>query len=281
MVYQVGKMMLQKTQDVFCGKINDVIVCRDLANGGNDFYTVIVIYDRMTAKKLMQLFHADEMSKCSKFVADYIWKESYLMVFEYEKERPLKQFFVSEILTLNECEQMGLNLVLEILSGSIPYPVLYLQLKQRQIHISKEKKIYFGYRLDLEEFSENITQKECATLCARIIFDFMKERDAQKATSYQLLEKKLWKGSYQQFTELYKDLQMTAMPLEKEGVCKKIQKWWKSNSDKIFKLLMFICMILGMIAFLTIVSQMIFSDIPFLKLFYNPLKQIGTESLLQ
>lgn len=281
MVYQVGEMILQKTQDVFCGKINDVIICRDLANGRNDFYTVIVVRDRLIAKKLMQLFHVEEAQKGSDFVADFTWKECYIMVFKYEKERLLKQFFVSEILTLNECEQMGMNLVLEILSGGIPYPVLYLQLKQRQIHISKEKKVYFGYCLDLEEFSENTTEKDCATLCARIIFDFMKELDAQKATSYKLLEKKLWKGSYQRFTELYKDLQMTAGPLKKEGICKKIQKWWKGNRDRVFRWLMFICIALGAVAFLMVVSQMIFSDIPFLKLFYNPLKQIGTESLLQ
>ena len=30
-----------------------------------------------------------------------------------------------------------------------------------------------------------------------------------------------------------------------------------------------------------IVSQLIFSDVPFLRMFINPFKQIGTESLLQ
>ena len=34
MVYQVRDMVLQKTQEVFCGKVNDVIVCQDIAAGG-------------------------------------------------------------------------------------------------------------------------------------------------------------------------------------------------------------------------------------------------------
>ena len=281
MVYQVGDMLLQKTQDVFQGKVNDVIVCRDIADRGTVYYTVWVVRDRELARKLMKLFHEEAGQKRNKFVADYTWKDSYLLVFDYVRERPLQRFFTSEITNLQECEQMGLNLTVECLAGGIPYPILFLQLKQGQIHISKDRGIYLGYEIDLEEFSENIVEKDCATLCAKIIFQYIEEMKTARATSYKLLEKKLWKGGYYRFTDFYKDLKMASLPLKKEGILAGIQKFGRHNQDRIFRVVMVICILLGILALTMIVSQVFFSDVPFFRLFINPFKEIGTESLLQ
>lgn len=281
MVYQVGDMTLQKTQEVFRGKVNDVIICQDISSNGKVYYTVLVVYDKDIARKLMKLFHGNELQGRSRFVTDYTWKESYLMVFDYVRERPLDKFFASEIFNIQTCEQMGLNLTVECLAGGIPYPLLFLQLKQGQIHISKDRSIYLGYCVDLEEFSEKVTERDCATLCAKIVFKYIEEMKNGKTTSYKLLEKKLWKGGYQRFTDFYKDLKMASQPLKKEGIIARIQKWYRHNQDRIFRLVMVICVILGILALTMIVSQLIFSDVPFLRMFINPFKQIGTESLLQ
>lgn len=281
MVYRVGDMILQKTQEVFRGKVNDVIVCRDISDGDQLYYTVIIVHDREIAKQLMQFFHTNDSCGRNKFKTDFTWKESYVMVFEYVEERALDRFFSTEIFSMSECEQMGLKLITECLACEMPYPVLYLQLKQRQIHISKEKSLYLGLCIDLTELSEKITEKDCVTLCARIVLDYMEVIKSGDSISCKLLEKKLWKGGYQQFTDLYKDLRMASQPVKREGILEKSVKVLKQNRDKIFRVLMIVCMIVGIVAFTMIVSQMIFSDIPFLKLFMNPFKQIGTESLLQ
>lgn len=279
MIYQVGNMLLQKTQEVFRGKVNEVIVCQDIAVGDNTYYTVWIIYDRELAKKLIRMFHSGQ--KNPRFVADYTWKDSYLMVFDYVRERPLERFFTSEINSLSACEQMGLNLTVECLAGGIPYPVLFLQLKQGQIHISKDRSVYLGYGIDLEEFSDKITEKDCATLCAKIVFHYIEEMNTVKATSYKLLEKKLWKGGYLRFTDFYKDLKMASQPLKKDGILARFQRVYRHNQDRIFRLVMILCVLLGILAFTMIVSQVFFSDVPFFRLFINPFKEIGTESLLQ
>lgn len=281
MVYQIGNMTLQKTQEVFRGKVNDVIVCQDISDGGKVYYTVLIVHDRDIAKKLMSMFHVKAGQSRNKFVTDYTWKDSYLMVFDYVRERPLERFFASEISSLGACEQMGLNLTVECLASGIPYPILFLQLKQGQIHIARDRSIYLGYCIDLEVFSEKVTEKDCATLCAKIVFSYIEEMKSAKATSYKLLEKKLWKGGYQRFTDFYKDLKMASQPLKKEGIIAKIKKFYRHNQDRIFRLVMIICILLGIFAFAMIVSQLIFSDVPFLRMFINPFKQIGTESLLQ
>lgn len=281
MIYQVGDMLLQKTQDVFQGKVNDVIVCRDIADSGMVYYTVWVVRDRELARKLMRLFYGNEGQKQNKFVADYTWKDSYLVVFDYIRERPLQSFFSSEITNLRECEQMGLNLTVECLAGGIPYPILFLQLKQGQINISKNRGIYLGYEIDLEEFSENIVEKDCATLCAKIVFQYIEEMKTAKATSYKLLEKKLWKDSYHRFTDFYKDLKLASQPLKKEGIVAGFQKFYRHNQDRIFRLVMVICILLGILTLIMIISQLFFLDVPLFRIFVNSFKEIGTESLLQ
>ena len=279
MVYQIGDMTLQTTQEVFRGKVNDVIVCQDIASSGKVYYTVLIVRDKEIAKKLMELFHGERGN--NKFVTDYTWKDTYMMVFDYVRERPLDKFFSSEILSLQACEQMGLNLTVECLAGGIPYPLLFLQLKQGQIHISRDRSIYLGYCVDLEEFTDKVIEKDCATLCAKIVFGYIETWKSGKATSYKLLEKKLWKGGYQRFTDFYKDLKMASQPLKKEGIIAKFKKFSRHNQDRIFRMVMFICIVLGIFALAMIVSQLIFSDVPFLRMFINPFKQIGTESLLQ
>ena len=287
MVYQVGKMILQETQEVFRGKLNDVVICQDIAAGGKMYYTVLVVYDRMLAKKLMDLFHNRNGQKKNKFVADFTWRDSYLMVFDYVRERPLKQFFTSEIATLTECEELCMNLVVECIASGVPYPILYLQLLQDQIHISKDKNVYLGYCVDLEQFSVDITERDCATLCAQKIFPMLGQIDAEKkgkvkkATSYKLLESRSWKSGYHRLTDLYKDLKMASAPLKKDGILARIRQFIRHHQDLIFRLLLILCVVLGILALIMIVSQILFGDVPFLRLFVNTFKIIGTESLLQ
>ena len=280
MVYQAGGMLLEKTQEVFQGKVNDVIVCRDIAGNGKQYYTVLVVHDREIAKIIMDLFHREDVQNRTRFITDFTWKDQYFMVFDYVRERALERFFSSEISGIHACEQMALNLVVECLACAVPYPVLYLILQQGQIHISKDRNIYLGFCIDLEELSMAVTEKDCATLCAKIVFGYLGQMQSPKITSYKLLEKKIWKGGYYRFTQLYKDLKMAAQPLKREGLWSKIRRFFARNQDKIFLTLLIVCVALGMLALIMILSQLFFSDVPFFRLFVNPFKQIGTQILL-
>jgi len=281
MVYQVGKMVLQETQEVFRGKVNDVIICQDMANSGKMYYTVIVVHERNLAKKLMDIFHGKQQQQKNKFVADYTWKDSYIMIFDYVRERSLQQFFKSEVGTLAECEELCLNFTVECLACGVPFPMLYLMIMQDQINVSKDKEVYFSYCINLEEFSESVGEKECATLCAQKIFNMLSEFGAAKATSYKLLERRSWKSGYHRLVDLYKDLKMASAPLKREGIFSRIGKFYRHNKDRIFKLLLIVCVLLAVLALTMIISQLIFWDFPFIRLFFNTFKKIGKESLLQ
>lgn len=281
MVYHVGNMILQETQEVFRGKVNDVLVCQDLAAGGKTYYTVLVVHHRDTAKRLLELYHTDEKRVKETYIMDFTWKDSYILVFDYVRERPLREFFPVEIETLTECEYLCQNLTVECLAGGVPYSVLYLQLLQDQIHISKDKSVYFGYCIDLAMLSPVIGERDCATLCAQKIFRLLEGFNSGRATSYKLLAKRSQHSGYQRFTDLYKDLKMAAVPLKKDSLIQRFKRFFRHQQDRIFRVLLVVCVVLGIFAFLMVLSQILFSDVPFLRLFVNTFKQIGTESLLQ
>ena len=74
---------------------------------------------------------------------------------------------------------------------------------------------------------------------------------------------------------------MASLPLKREGILAGIQKFGRHNQERIFRVVMVICILLGILALTMIVSQVFFSDVPFFRLFINPFKEIGTQSLLQ
>lgn len=281
MVYQTGNMLLQEKQKLYQGKVNDVIVCQDLAADVQTYYTVLIIKDHKVTKQILKLYKDGGIQSRNTFVADFTWQEYYLMVFHYQKDRPIEKFFLSDVQKREECEQLCMHIVMECMSAGIPYPILYLQLRQQQLHIQKDGSVYFGYKLDLEQLSLNSDERACASLCAKIIFQMIDNFGDVKTVSYHLLERKTTRNGYLRFYDLYKDLKTAALAMEKQGVVKRTKALFRRNQDKIFRWLLVGCIILGIISIIMILSQIFFADIPLIRLFINTYKKIGTESLLQ
>ena len=278
MVYQTGNMLLQEKQKLYQGKVNDVIVCQDLAADVQTYYTVLIIKDHKVTKQILKLYKDGGIQSRNTFVADFTWQEYYLMVFHYQKDRPIEKFFLSDVQKREECEQLCMHIVMECMSAGIPYPILYLQLRQQQLHIQKDGSVYFGYKLDLEQLSLNSDERACASLCAKIIFQMIDNFGDVKTVSYHLLEQKTTRNGYMRFSDLYKDLKTAAVAMEKQGGGKRIKALFRRNQDKIFRWLLVGCIILGIISIIMILSQIFFADIPLIRLFINTYKKIGNGS---
>ena len=103
----------------------------------------------------------------------------------------------------------------------------------------------------------------------------------QKNVSYELISRKSDNNSYSNFTELYRDLRIAAMPVERIGFLLRIKSFFHRNADTLFGILFWVCLILGIIALVVLLSHVVWGDIPIFRLFVNTFKNIGTESLLQ
>ncbi len=281
MIYQSQKMRLKCIRVIEKTPANDILVCQDLNTAEKSLYTVLAVYDHELVRRFLSVYEHSEYDRGASCVDSFSDQGAFLIVYPYYRERLLQDFYMGSSYSLNECETVCINTILACIAAEIPYPILYLILQQRQLHLAKNHNVYFGYMLNLEELDEKLTERDCVVACARILRELLASKASQKAISYQLLDKKISKKSYHKFTELYKDIRIAAAPKRKGGIFARLRAWFYRNRDQIFKVLLRVCILLVLLVIATFLTQAIFGDIPWLRLFINGFKKIGTESLLQ
>lgn len=280
MLFQSEKMKLETIRVVQHSKINDIYICRDVGTAAGSLYTLLVIRDHATTRTYLEMFEQAGAAAREAYVESFSSGGDFCMVFEYKQERQLDSFYMGEAYSLEECEEICRNLVITCMSSRLPYPLLYLALTQGQLHLAKDNTVYLGYQLDLGALQETRRQKDCVVQCALILCRLLQVKASPKAFTYRLLEKKTSRKSYESFGELYKDISLTSSS-EKKSLLHRIRLWFLEKQDTLFRILLVICGFLAILMILSLATQMIYGDIPWLRLFFNSFKNIGTENLLQ
>jgi len=280
MIYRSEHLTLRSVMDVFQGQVNDVVICEEISGGRGNYYTLLVVKEHETVKKLLRIMEqAEREMDC--LIERFTYNNNFCLVFPHTKERRLKDFYMVNMFSLELCEEICFSLLVQCMSSTLPYPLLELVLKQEQIHLLKDNSIVLGYCMDLEQLNENSGQKECAMQCAISIRELLQGKATKKNVSYQLLLKKIPKQSYQDFRELYKDLRLSKTSIGKMRIRDSIRGFWQRNQNTIFKALLYLSVLMLIIVIVMTVTDLIWGDNPFFRLFVNSFKQIGTESLVK
>jgi len=279
MIFQSGKMRLQDIRTVKAGSVNDIYICRDLHALGGNYYTLLVVKDHAAAKAYLEILEEQEEEYESSCIEYFSADGFFCIVFPYKKERPLSAFYMGEAYSLAECEEICMNLILACITERMPFPILYLMLKQEQVHLSKGRDIYFSYQIDLSELDKNVTERDCVIICGEILQRLLEPKAKQKAASYQLLCKKCSKRSYAQFIELYRDIRASSAAEKKKGLRARLKAFYLGHQDRIFRMLLRICIVLALAAAVSLISRIAFGEVLWLRLFSNGFRMIGTEDL--
>ncbi|MCD7738839.1 MAG: hypothetical protein LUH58_07350 [Lachnospiraceae bacterium] len=279
MIYQSQLMRLSSVRTIKSNTVNDVLICRDLNSAAGTLYTVLAVKEHETVKSCLEMFREYGTSDRDVCVHSFSDQGIFCMVFEYKQERPLDDFYAGGFFSLQECEEICVQVIMACLTSGLPYPFLYLILKQGQLNLSRDRSVYLGYQTDLAELDIGKTERDCAVECAQILRRILSPKKSGKAFSYQLLEKKIDRKSYSTFTELYKDIRVASAPQKKKNIIQRIKAWFLRRQDIIFRILLYLCVVLVVIALASLITQLLFGDIPWLRLLFNGFKTIGTESL--
>ena len=266
----------------FSGKVNDCYTARP--EGGDDGreFSLVVIHDHDTVKTLMEIERNAVMTSPEGAVVErFTSGQSYVIAFPYRQDRPLSRFFVGEAYTLPQCEEICINLILTCISCALSYPLLYLILDQGLINLSRDNSIYFSFNVDLTGLDREKTEKDCAVKCADIMVRVLETKSDVKNISYELLSRKSANNSYSRFTELYRDLSIASAPVKKRPILVRIKSFFYRNTDTLFGVLFWVSLILGIVALVLLLTHLVWGDVPFLRIFFNSFKNIGTESLLE
>lgn len=282
MIYSIGGKRLNCIRKVLENEVNDVWIAEDIsAEGNKQYYTLLVIKKHETAKTLMEIWEAGRNAGRKSGAQMAAWKEEFCVVYPYRKERLLEKFYNGAACSGKECGQICMNLIAECISGEEPWPLLYLLLKQRQINLAKDYSVSFSYLLDLSGLSAETDERACVMKCADIVLEIMRQnKDMEKTIGKKLVQKKLLKEGYAGFTELFRDIHMDAGAWEKVKPLQRVKAFLREKKSRILRILLVLSVLLGIIALLMILSQIVFGDIPFLRIFTNSFRTIGSESLL-
>lgn len=279
MIYRSERMTLVAVMDAYHGDVNDVIICEDERAKGA-YYTVLKITDHNTVKKLLAVLEkypdkrdcVIDMSSC---------EDGFLVVMDYCRVRPLLEFFETGAQSKERAERISLHLVAACIGSKLPYPLLELALKGYQVHLRQDDSVDIGCVLDLKQLDLASDERACANACARIVRELLDQVPERRMVSLQLLNKKLPLQNYYTFRELYQDLHISAEGSPRRGLLGRIRSWILRNQESIFRVLLWISVLLMILVVLMALSNVVFGDIPFMRLFFNSFRRIGTESMLQ
>ena len=277
---------------LFCGKVNDCFAARRRDSSDASLYTLIVIHEHETVHEFLDIERDDARNSFESpdsaagfsggaLIDGFSDGKDFILVFPYRPERLLESFYAGEAYPLSQCEEICFNLILSCLSSGLRYPLLFLILDQKLINLAKDDSIYFSYRMDLENLDSKKNERDCATRCADILLELLSSKEKEKSVVYELLSRKAANKSYSTFTELYRDLRIAAAPVKKGNLLQKIKAFFHRNADRLFGILFWIALIVGIVALVMLITNLVVGDIPFLRLFYNSFQKIGTESLKQ
>lgn len=282
MIYQSEQMELDVIWEILHGTANDVVVCRDLRSPTGIYYTVLVVHDRTCLRNLLQIFQQEgqETGK-TPYIARFSQNEDMCLVFPYREDRKMSTFAEGQMLTLQDREAVSIHFMIECLSLQLPAPFLRLLLEQDCVQLAKDNSVYITYSLDLSEMDMATGDAQCTMICAELILKLLEGtgRKTHKLKSFRLIRKKLEKKAYKNLPELYRDVKLSALSTEKVGIKRMFAGFVLRNKDLMFHLLLVLCGILILTALAMMISQLIYNDIPWLRLFQTGFEVIGTETL--
>ena len=260
---------------------NEVMICEDTRDTAGGKCTILAVDDHKILHRFIDIY--DSREDIPEEAEPLIISEegrSYV-VYPYVQERPMVDFYMGNAMPLKECEEVCVNLIISCMTSNLPWPVLFLVLKQREIQLARDRGVHISYKLDLTDLDDSIGESECAVECARILLELLEPKAANKAKSYLLLKKKTEKYSYGSFKELYKDVEIAAEPDRKRGIIAAFKAWFNRNKGNLFRILLWVSIILALFVIITFLTNLIFGDVPWLRLFIRSFEKIGLESLLQ
>ncbi len=281
MIYASRDNSYTTISTVFEGEVNDCYIAGSTGTGDKSLFTLLTIKDHETVRDFMEILSLWRTEEESPLIEGFSYGQVFCLVFPYRPDRELYRFFVGEAYSLERCEKICENIILSCIASYLPPAILYLILSQKKINLSKDDSVYLGFSIDLAELDRTKTEKDCATECAKILLDILSVRQSEKNVSFILLSKKMNNRSYSKFTEIYRDLRIASAPAKKTGIIIRIKSFFYRNADRLFGILFWVCLILMIVALILLFSHLVLGDVPFLRIFFNSFKNIGTESLLQ
>lgn len=257
------------------GEINDVYICREVFEHRQCY--LWVVKDHSLARKLTGDFENEKKPDCLEVFSA---AGEYCVVLPWNVGRRLTDFILAEGNSMEKVREICTKVIFLCMTAEFPEAILYLLIKQNCVNLGKDGNPYFTYQLNLAKYEQK-TEKECVSECAEYLQELLEKTGCVDWSGYELLIKKNKRDGYHSFAELYQDISRGERLKRTSGLRWKWNCFWEKHRPAALRFLKAVCILVGIAALLVLLGDLIFGENLFHKLFFNPFKIIGTESLLQ
>ncbi len=282
MVYKTQNMRLNEVQLISEDDSGRVMVCEDINSSEHTCYSVYETHDHDVVARLHRIYRTSVNISADTSIHYFSDAGQLLIFYPYVAARPINRFYMGRHMAMDLCEDVVKSYIIACMTSELPWPVLYLAVKQGQINIARDGSVYMSYSIDLSEVDEQVTERDCVKLCAAELISLLDQKEARiKWDLRELLKMKQERGAFNTFAELYRDVDLVSGNHAKHGLLRQLSVWFEDNRDRLFRIFLTICVILLIFTLITFLTNAIFGDVPWLRLFIRSFERIGEESLVQ
>ncbi len=275
-------MQLVEVQLITENESSRVMICEDQNSAEHTRYSVFVTTDHDIIATLHRIYNAAKNISTDTAIHYFSDGGQFLVFYPYVPARPVSRFYMGVNMPVSQCELVCKNYIISCMTSELPYPILYLALKQGQANIARDGSIYLSYAFDLSEADESITETDCVRLLSQDLINMLDQKDARLNWELrELLKRKHERLAFSSFAQMYRDVDIASGRSTKGGFFRRLLLWFDDNKDRLFKVFLTICIILLVFTIITFLTNAIFGDVPWLRLFIRSFERIGEESLVQ
>lgn len=238
-------MHLEDIRVVLKNEVNDITVCRDIKDSGQQFYTMVSIKSDSYRKYITEQMNLGRMfAHCKDFVGSFSVGKELKLLFRYENESLIGNVGSIYLYDFVRCREAAISLVSMLAKTGITGQVCKLLLNPRNINVDSEGGVTLNYFLDFQDYDIDEQGFNDMDYIAQTVFDILerpwKERFNGEIQSYpdelRLFWMKMQNHSFLTYGQIVSQLRaMPDKPIAKQGTVWRIRKWIRGVRSVLFK----------------------------------------------
>lgn len=274
MIFLSDKTRYRCISECIKGKKMDVYICESQEL---EQCCIWAVRDNLLARELTALLVADDRYLQ---LDSFFMGELYCIVFPYREERNIRSFLPVKKKDIQWAKQLCQNIIFLCMSCRLPWELVYLLIEANKISLGSDGDVWFDFSISVVDIGKK-TEANCAVLLGNYLEEILDSLECENWSGYRLLCMKNRRRNYQSLSELYQDICNTTGVDGIEGIKSRIFRRIQEKKPVFIRWVKVLCLLIGCLAIVIFISNMVFDTSPLYRLFVNTFKKIGTESMLQ
>lgn len=146
-------MHLEDVRVVLKNEVNDITVCRDIKESGQQFYTMISVKSDIYRKYITEQMNMGKMfTHCKDFVGSFSVGKELKLLFRYENENLIGNVGSIYLYDFSRCREAAIRLVSVLAETGVSGQICRLLLNPRNINVDSDCGVTLNYFLDFQEY---------------------------------------------------------------------------------------------------------------------------------